>query len=140
MQLHPLKLGRQAAKSQRGLRRVSFSDQQETRETAQGAARLAQFRLEPVQAAAFEPLEAEQHELASRVVATAALVRAWSHRREKRRAAHTDSLPAALPVAEPLGGDSDDSEPEDMPSTVPEDGHTMEEGFAYKVGPRCVAQ
>ena len=134
MQLHPLKLARQAAKNPKGLRRVSFSDQQERQEAAQGAARLAQLRLEPVQAAAFEELEAEQRDLAQRVCATAALVKAWSHRRDKRKAAHGYGLPAAMPaaIAEHLGGDSDDSEPGDMPSTAPDDGHAMEEGPAYK--------
>jgi hypothetical protein len=135
MQLHPLKLGRQAAKAPKGLRRVSFSDQQqEGREPARGAARLAQLRLKPVQAAAYVQLQAEQRELACQVSATAALARAWSHRREKRRAAHVDGPLVDLPSAgaDPLAGDSDDSELGDEPSAAPEDVYALEEVPAYK--------
>ena len=87
MQLHPLRLGRASPKPPRGLRRVSFSDEQpRATADAQGAAWLAGLRLEPVQAAALEHVLDQRADLAAQLDASSAHLRAWVRRREKRTA------------------------------------------------------
>jgi hypothetical protein len=126
MQLHPPRLGRTAIKSARSLRRVSFSDEQPRPGAADGAAWLAQLRLEPVQAQALGGVQGEQRDLACQLGATSAHLRAWAHRREKRAAqaaacfgASGGQQAAGMRLRDAAAGDSDSAADPEAGAAVP---------------------